>query len=297
MKLRLVSALLLLATPALAHGGEPHAGSMWTLDARIVIPLAISVGLYGTGLARLWFRSGIGRGVRRWQAACFAAGWLLLVLALVSPLHWLGERLFAAHMTEHEILMALAAPLLVVARPVGAMVWSLPAAWRPTAGRWFQARWLAVLTAPTAATLLHGAALWLWHAPALYEAALAHAFVHWLQHLSFLVTAVMFWWSLLRGRLRQRGYGAAVFYLFVTALHSGFLGILLAVARKPVYPDQTSAAPAWGFTPLEDQQLAGLIMWVPVGLVYAGAALAFAGLWIGQSGALVRKGGVHAFAR
>jgi len=288
---------LLAAGPAAAHDDGSHATYLWTFDLRVVLPLALSVGLYATGLARLWGRVGIGRGVRVWQAACFGAGWLLLVAALVSPLHWLGERLFTAHMTEHEILMALAAPLLVVARPVGAMAWALPPSWRPTVGGWCQARWVACLTMPTTATLLHGVALWGWHAPALYEAALARPVVHWLQHLSFLITALLFWWSLLQGRMRQRGYGAAVFYLFVTALHSGFLGILLAVARQPIYPGQTSAAAQWGLTPLEDQQLAGLFMWIPAGLVYAGAALALAGLWITQSGTLSRKGGAHALAR
>jgi len=97
-----------------------------------------------------------------------------------------------------------------------------------------------------------------------------------------------------QGRARQRGYGAAVFYLFVTALHSGFLGILLTVAREPIYPLQTSAAPEWGLTPLEDQQLAGLIMWVPAGLVYAVAALALAGLWIRHSGLAAKRDGSDA---
>ena len=85
-----------------------------------------------------------------------------------------------------------------------------------------------------------------------------------------------------------------MFCLFVIALHSGFLGILLAVARYPVFPAQTSAAPEFGLTPLEDQQLAGLIMWVPAGVLYAVAALAFAGAWITYSGTLGHAGGRHA---
>jgi cytochrome c oxidase assembly factor CtaG len=259
------------------------------------VPLALSGTLYAVGVARLWRRVGIGRGVRIWHAGSFALGWALLVLALVSPLHWLGERLFTAHMVEHEILMAVAAPLLVVARPTGGMMWALPRRWRPAIGGIGRSRVLAPLwgwlTDPLVATLLHGVALWAWHAPALYDAALTHPFVHWLQHLSFLITAILFWWALLRGRTRERGYGAAVFYLFATALHSGFLGILLSVARTPLYPAQTSQAPQWGFTPLEDQQLAGLIMWVPAGLVYLAAALALAGVWILHSATLARRGG------
>jgi cytochrome c oxidase assembly factor CtaG len=235
--------------------------------------------------------------VRLWQAACFSLGWVLLVLALVAPLHWLGERLFVAHMIEHEILMAGATPLLVLGCPV-AMLWAFPARSRRTIGEVGQAPAMARawiwLTNPAVATLLHGAALWVWHAPALYEAALANPWLHWLQHLSFFVTALLFWRALLQGR--ERTYGAAIFYLFVTSLHTGFLGIMLAFLQRPIYPAQTSGAAEWGLTPLEDQQLAGLLMWIPAGLVYAGAALALAGLWIARSGSSRARGGHHAYA-
>ena len=104
-------------------------------------------------------------------------------------------------------------------------------------------------------------------------------------HLSgFLLTALLFWWALLRGRDRERAYGSAVFYLFLTAAHSGFLGVLIALARRSIYPLQSEAAMQWGLTPFEDQQLAGLIMWVPFGLVYAIAALSLAGIWIARGG-------------
>jgi putative membrane protein len=108
--------------------------------------------------------------------------------------------------------------------------------------------------------------------------------VHWLQHVSFLVTALLFWWALLRGRERERGYGVAVLCLFLTALHNGFLGVLLALSRLPLYPLQSELASAWGLTVLEDQQLAGLIMWVPFGAVYAVAAVILAGVWIARIG-------------
>jgi putative membrane protein len=303
MRALVVFVAWLAAGAASAHTNDVHwleFAATWTWDAWIVVPLGASVSLYGIGLARLWRRAGAGRGVRFWQAACFSAAWLLLVAALVAPLHWLGERLFTAHMIEHEILMVLAAPLLVVARPVGAILWALPTAWRRVSGAAAQSRAVAAawrrLTDPLIATILHGIALWMWHIPALYEAALSSGRLHWLQHLSFFATALLFWWSLLRGRERERGYGAAVIYLFATSLHTGFLGILLALARQPLYPVQTRTALEWGLTALEDQQLAGLIMWVPAGLVYAAAALALAGLWIARSGVTARRGGAHAVA-
>jgi cytochrome c oxidase assembly factor CtaG len=292
-------ALVLALWPgvAVAHGGHVHpeqAESLWTWNPLVFAPLALSAGLYGLGAARLWRNAGFGRGVRPWQALCFAAGWLLLFGALVAPLHWLGERLFSAHMIEHEILMGLAAPLIAVARPGGAMMWGLPARWRSAVGGATQAPVFAGLwrglTHPGMATAIHGVALWAWHAPLLFNAALRNDFVHWLQHVSFLVTALLFWWALLRSRERERGYGGAVLYLFLTAAHSGFLGVLIALARRPVYPLQSENAALWGLSPLEDQQLAGLIMWVPFGLIYALAALVLAGVWITGVGARAREG-------
>jgi putative membrane protein len=288
-------ALLLILTAGLPAPVAAHEGyvewwaldSTWTWDPLVVGPLALSISLYLTGVERVWRHAGPGRGVRRWQVRSFALGWTLLVLALVAPLHWLGGRLFTAHMIEHEALMVLAAPLIVVARPLGAMIWGLPRRWRPALGRLASAAPLAViwrwLVDPGVATALHGIALWAWHAPPLYNAALTSGLVHWLQHVSFLGTALLFWWALLRGRERARGYGRAVLYLFVTTLHSGFLGILITLARRPVYPLQSRDAMAWGLSVLEDQQLAGLVMWVPAGLVYAAAALALAGVWIVRS--------------
>lgn len=286
-------AILLLALPAsaLAHGGEPHADpsmsglrAAWSFPPLVLMPLLVSAGLYGAGILRLWSRTGVGRGVRTWQVLAFAAGWLSLAGALLSPLHRLGERLFIAHMVEHEILMVIGAPLIVLARPLGAMVWALPARGRHWAGALNRSGPVRALSGflrdPLAATLLHGVALWMWHLPSLYALALSDERLHWLQHVSFLGTAFLFWSAMLRGKAGRLAQGPAVFYLFVTALHSGFLGILLTVAKAPLYPTQMAASAEWRLTPLEDQQLAGLVMWVPAGIVYAGAALWLAGLWI-----------------
>jgi putative membrane protein len=283
---------------ARAHGGPGDvwsADGTWTADPSILVPLYLVAILYLAGTWRVWRRAGFGRGIRRAQVVCFWAGWTALALSLLSPLHWLSERLFSAHMIEHEVLMAVAAPLFVLARPGGALLWGLPARWRPVLGGVGQVRAVSLLwrghSDPLAATLLHGAAIWLWHIPALFEAALLNEALHWLQHLSFLVTGLFFWWALIYGRARRHGYGAAVIYLFATATHTGFLGVLLAVSKRPWYPIQTEFAAEWGLTPLEDQQLAGLVMWVPAGLIYAGAAMALVGFWIARSSAIAREGG------
>ncbi|ACA17399.1 conserved hypothetical protein [Methylobacterium sp. 4-46] len=288
----MVTAALVLPTGSSAHGGDPGAlwpsGPAWASDPRVLAPLSVSAVLFLVGTVRLWGRAGHGRGVRRWQVACFWSGWTVLALALLSPLHGWGERLFTAHMVEHELLMVIAAPLLVLARPGSAMLWALPASWRPRVGGVVRLpvlgpAWRSMRT-PFSATLLHGVALWAWHMPGLYDLVLVNALAHWLQHLSFLLSALLFWWALLHGPVRSRGYGASFLYLFLTSLHTGLLGVLLTVSPRLWYPRQVAAAAEWGLTPLEDQQLAGLVMWVPAGLVYAAAALTLAGIWIRRSG-------------
>jgi cytochrome c oxidase assembly factor CtaG len=132
------------------------------------------------------------------------------------------------------------------------------------------------LTRPINATIGHGAAIWLWHAPALFDAAVENVTLHRLQHVSFFVTALFFWQAMLRRSAR----GAAFGHVFLTMLHTSLLGALIALAPHVLYRVQTAQSAAWGLTPLEDQQLAGLVMWAPAGAIYAGAALALAALWI-----------------
>src|SRR5690606_10548994 len=165
--------------------------------------------LCGLGLARLWRRAGIGRGIRAAEAARFAAGWAVLATALCSPIDSLGGALFSMHMVQHELLMVAAAPLLVLSRPLEAWTWALAPPWRRafaalTRRRGFSLAWGA-LTEPVAAWTLHAAALWAWHVPAAFDAALAHDGWHALQHASFLGTALLFWSSVLGRPGRQEG--------------------------------------------------------------------------------------------
>jgi cytochrome c oxidase assembly factor CtaG len=282
MKWRLVVLFAAAAGPAFAHGGADHDAATWEWDFWIVAPLAISAILYMRGVQSIWRRAGRGRGIAYWQAACFAGGWLTLFGALCSPLHWLGEHLFTAHMIEHELLMAVAAPLLAVSRPLGAFLRAIPKQMRNTLTNWAHARatrsaWRGVMD-PTVATVLHGVALWVWHAPALFDATVENELLHRLQHLSFIVSALVFWWALFR---RPRSdYGIGALHVFATMVHMSLLGALLTLSPRLLYTAQTAYAPLFGFTPLEDQQLAGLVMWVPAGTLYAGTALAMLGVWL-----------------
>lgn len=285
MQILFCCALGLAALPAvaLAHEGEalaPHnLWTAWEFDPGIVIPLAITAALFGGA-----------PGVSLWRKAAFWAGWLSLVLALVSPLHPLGESLFSAHMAQHEILMAISAPLLVLSRPLSPVLRPLPLNWRRAVGRISNARWFCVLSRkakdPLTATLIHGAAIWIWHVPVLFQATLTSSLVHSFQHLSFLFSALLFWWAMF---YEVRRYGEAAFYVFFTAMHTALLGALLTFAPKPWYPAYAATVGAWHLTPLQDQQLGGLIMWVPAGLIYTAAGLWLIGAWLRASEAHARK--------
>lgn len=277
------AALLALSASAVAHTGDDAVAAAWrwSVEPWVLVPLALSALLYGSGLARLWRRAGIGRGIRPWQAASFAAGWLALAAALVTPLDALGSRLFAAHMVQHELLMVVAAPLLVLGRPLAAWTWAFAASQRRGIGAATRWRWLAVawggITRPVIAWALHATALWAWHVPVLFEAALRHEAVHILQHTTFLGTALLFWWAVLGGDPRSPRGGFALAYLFTTMMHTGTLGALLTFAPTAWYPAYLQAGGAFGLTPVEDQQLGGLIMWVPGGIAYIVAGLALVG--------------------
>lgn len=274
----LIAALVLCLLPgaAWAHAAGGALGVGWTWDPWITLPLALSLGLFLAGWRRLHGRAVRGADRLRRRGLLFLLGWAVLALALVSPLHQAGERSFAAHMLEHELLMLAAAPLLVLAEPLAVMLWAFPGAGRRTLGRALQATKLPGLsrrlTAPVCATLVQAAALWLWHAPTLFDRALQSDGWHVAQHLSFLVAALLFWSAMLTRRPRNPGLAALC--LFATSVVSGALGAMMAFSQSPWYRPYAELGMApFGLTPLEDQQLAGLLMWAPGGAVHAVAAL------------------------
>lgn len=258
----------------------------WTFDPLVLLTLLLVGGAYVRGALRLRRRTAPGKGIRRWQLACMALGWLSIVLSLLSPLDALSDFSFAAHMTQHELLMLVAAPLMVLGRPFVVLLWALPAAPRQRLGQlvrqpWFTRAWRR-LTGPLVTLLVHGVVVWVWHVPSLFDAALAHEPVHAVQHLSFFVTAALFWWALVHGRYGRLGYGVSVLFVFATGLHQSVLGALLTLARAAWYPLAAERARAAGLDPVQDQQLAGLLMWVPSGLLLALLGLALFGAWLGH---------------
>ena len=278
-----------------------HALTHWEFAALVVWPLLISAVLYAIGLARLWRKAGMGRGIPYWAALCFAAGWVTLVSALVSPLAWVSRILFSAHMTQHTLLMLVAAPLLTFGHPLLVWLWALPAGPREAVaqachGERTVAAWRAA-TSPLIVFLVHAAVLWIWHVPRLYEGALHSDALHAVQHLCLVGAGALFWWAMVYGRYGRRGYGLSVLYVFLTAVHSSVLGALLAVSSQPWYGEYGRQAALRHVSALADQQLAGLLMWVPAGTVFILLGLGLFAAWLGEAERRVRFGATDAAAR
>jgi putative membrane protein len=261
-----------------------HLWMSWSTQWWLWLLIGISGWLYARGVRRLWRASAIDAGIARWQVGAFATGWFVLVAALLSPLDALGGALFSAHMIQHELLMIVAAPLLILGHPLGPWIWALPRSWRKPAadfcreaGLQAAVRWL---TRPLVASIVSMLALWGWHIPALFTAALRSEWIHAAQHTSFFVSSLLFWWALFARRAARLSYGAGIFYVFVAGVQSSLLGALLTFAGTPWYQAYVGTTRAFGLAPLEDQQLGGLIMWIPGGLVYLAIALVLMGVWM-----------------
>ena len=252
--------------------------------------LATSLGLfalvYAAGIVRLWRHAGFGRGIRPFDVIAFCAGWLTLVVALSSRLDDLSEQSQMAHMIQHELLMVIAAPLIAISLPLVATLWAMPTRIRRrainVASTHVIARVWRLTTLPVSVFLLYGVVLWVWHMPALYDAALEHEPVHVVQHLCFFGTATLFWWGIAHGRYGRVGYGAAVVYVFATAVHSGVLGALITFSPNVWYAPYIESHHA-GTSALEDQQLAGLLMWIPAGITFIAGGLILFAAWLRES--------------
>lgn len=263
--------------------GHEHAGVLgWTLDPLLLVPLGLALLVYAVGRQRLTRRASAPH-----HPGFFLSGWAVLTLALVSPLHEAGERSFTMHMIEHELIMLLATLLLAMSSAGGVLAWGLPRPLRRAlGGRWktpLASLWKR-LTESVTATAVQGVVMWAWHAPALFDRALESFGWHVAQHACFFLSSLLFWWAMLHPRRGSAGYGVSAACLFATSLIGGALGALMSFSQSPWYADYAAMGVSGiGLDPVTDQQLAGLIMWIPGGAVHGLAALALFYKWLKAS--------------
>jgi len=269
------------------HAGLPPAPhdlwSAWAPDPLAAMALATMTLVYAAGVGRRRVRLPARRDV------LFGAGLLAVGLALLSPLDTASAALASAHMTQHLLLTLVAAPLLTLARPGATLMQGLPRPLRRGVGR---ARVRLGLTRqrtdlvrrPVPALVFLTATLWTWHGSVAYQASLQHAAWHWLEHAMFLAAGILFWAVVVDA---ARGADAApaqgVLLLFGAAMQGVFLSALLTFADTPFYPGYLDSTAAWGLTPIDDQRLAGALLWIVGGVVHLPAALTLWVRWIAGS--------------
>jgi cytochrome c oxidase assembly factor CtaG len=261
-----------VTNPPLA--GAPPFGAAVPVDVSWNFSPIVVVAIVGYGVAYTlrWRRSreqggaraaGVGRLVLWW------AGIVALAVALVSPLDRLSEQFATAHMLQH-LLLADVVPILFI---VALTKWIL----RPATRHVHRIeRAAGPFGHPAFGVVAYVGAMWLWHIPALYDAALQHSAIHVLEHLSFAAAGFLYWWHLLspiRSRMRLAGLGP-ILYMASTKLLVGFLGILLTFSPELLYDFYDNGGTRWGLSPHDDQQVAGLVMALEQSLVM-GVALAY----------------------
>jgi putative membrane protein len=255
----------------------------WTWDPGVLLTLGAIAVWYGLGW-RHWVRRSRARPAR-WRAAAFYSGVVLIVLALLSPIGTYDVQSFALHMLQHMLLVVGAAPLLLLGAPLLALLWGLPEQERRGLGRLLRRETPlhglgTTLTHPLVSGTLFLTVFGVWHIPALYDAAQGRTLIHDLEHALFLATAILFWWPVIHpgGGARRLSSLGAMAYLVPPMLEGTVVGALLTFAPQPLYTTYRASSGFAGLSTIEDQQLAGLIMWLPSGLIYLGAILTLLGL-------------------
>ena len=243
----------------------------WHVRLDVILVLAALGGLYVRGWRRTRRRGHRGL-APRWRLLAYLTGLASLALALLSPLDHLAEVLFTAHMVQHQMLIMVAPPLLLLGNPFPLILWGLPGRLRYSVGgaltrsSRLRATWRFLTWMPVAG-VLYTASLWGWHLPAAYEAALHGRVVHDLEHLTFFGTAVLFWWPVVNPAPRLHRlttglqYGCRIAYLILATGLNTLLGAVLGLAEHVLYPSYAAAPPLFDWSALDDQAFGGGVMW------------------------------------
>jgi len=252
----------------------------WQWRPEVIFVLVALGAAYSIGWRRLR-RRGHAKLARGWRLIAYLSGLAVVALALLSPIDVLVAWLFSVHMVQHLLLTMVAAPLLMLANPMPFTVWGLPADLR-RAVQWALAReglvrrFLRFVGPPWIALALATLTLWGWHLPAAYDGALRNDLLHDLEHLTFFWTALLFWWGITGAAPHVRpptSYGLRIIFVLLGLAQNEALGVAITLARQPLYPFYTEVPRLWGIAVLDDQALAGAIMWVPAGMMYVVAVL------------------------
>jgi putative membrane protein len=249
-------------------GAPPVPGELsWNSDPVLITALG-GIGLLYLAACR--HPQGPGRGER----LLFGAGLLLTGAALISPLCNLSVALFAARVSQHMVLTLVAAPLIVLGR-LDKAVAILLGRRRLEPSRLESRRGMPVIGG-----IGFTIALWVWHLPGPYDGTLQNNLVYWVMHFTTFGTALMLWQGLLRHDPAR--IGTAVVVGFVTAMQMSLLGAVLTLAPRALFAVHTATTWPWGLSSLQDQQLGGLIMWVPAGLLFTTYAMVGFGVWLSR---------------
>jgi cytochrome c oxidase assembly factor CtaG/cytochrome c2 len=274
-----LSVLFVLLAVGTASAASAHAIVEEEAQASTVLPvlecvlIALSVLLYTAGVLRIRTEAGPERVVAKSQILAFAAA-IVLFIVIISPLvDEVTDALFSAHMAQHLVLILFIPPLLVWSRPVLVAIWGLPPHWRKDFAISRGMRWLRSvvnwLMQPLLVGTLFLGVFCFWHLPRPYAWALSNEWLHTGEHLSFLVTAIMFWTLVIEpSGCRRMGYIPTMLFVAVLAVLSGLPGALMILSPEILFKAHGDASLAWGLTALQDQQIAGVIMWVPAGIFF-----------------------------
>jgi putative membrane protein len=282
-----VAAALCLPSVALAHGATAPTPSLpgvllaWRLD-----PIVIG-GLLVTAAAYLWAVRSVAAEhptnphptFRTWL---FCAGLATIGLALLSPIEAYEGALFSLHMVQHMLLELLAAPLLLAGAPITLALRAASPSVRRRLLAVLQSRIVHAISFPVVAWVLFAAVNWGWHFSVLYDQALENALLHHLQHATFLGAALLFWWPAIGADPSpwRLPHPVRILYLFLALPQNSFLGVALMSATTVLYPHYVTNQRAWGLSPLDDQALGGVLMWVVGDVAFLVGMMVVVALWM-----------------
>ena len=277
--------------------------SVWEFRPEVLLPLGVMLYLYLRGWLRLreiQRRVDAKRRKQRWRLArrseplatpwrlvSYLAGWLTLLVALISGIDAYGSMFFFVHMLQHLLIMMVAPPLLWLAQPYAIGMWGLPRRWRLEVGSLFTGgaparRALDAIAKPGLAWMVMVVVTWVWHDGKMYNLSLTSELIHDIQHLSFVAMGLYYWWLVIGAAPRHYRFASPLkrsLYLLAAVPPNALLGLSIALAEEPLYAYYTAVPRLWGVSVMADQQWGGILMWVPGSMMFMMAALVSAAVY------------------